>query len=204
MTDSLVAILLPGAGGRPELGGTGTLVTPTAVLVHPPLSRRLRDGEGPTPVRVAVCGWDPAGTEVIDVAGVQVSGRSPAGADEPVVGLVLATPSSRTGTDGFGSEEAVAAHLLTPYDAVTRPAAPAVDPGATVDPGPGGRSGGTGDPSPGRGVPDGRPAGSGDAEEDGTGVGTGPPAGPGDGEGGRRPPPESPSILCSFLGIFVR
>lgn len=189
MTDSLVAILLQGADGRPELGGTGTLVTPTAVLVHPPLSRRLRAGGGPAPVRVAVCGWDPAGTEVLDVAGVQVSGRSPAGADEPIVGLVLATPSSRAGTDGFGSEEAVAAHLLDPYDAVSRPAA--------VDPGPGDRSAG-------RDAPGGRPAEAGDAEEDGTGVGTEPPTGPGDGEGGRRPPPESPSILCTFLGIFCR
>ncbi|MEQ3539251.1 hypothetical protein WHI96_10490 [Pseudonocardia tropica] len=198
MTDSLVAILLPGADGRPELGGTGTLVTPSAVLVHPPLSRRLGTGEGPAPVRVAVCGWDPAGTEVIDVAGVQVSGRSPAGADEPVVGLVLATPSSRAGTDGFGSEEAVAAHLLAPHDAVARPAA--VHPGRV----PGGRTTGNGDPSPGRGAPGDRPAESGDVEEDGTGDGPEPPFGPGDGEGVRRPPPESPSILCSFLGIFCR
>ncbi|WP_308819869.1 hypothetical protein [Pseudonocardia alni] len=197
MTDSLVAILLPDADGRPALGGTGTLVTPTAVLVHPPLSRRLRAGEGPAPVRVAVCGWDPAGTEVIDVAGVQVSRRSPAGADEPVVGLVLATPSSRAGTDGFGSEEAVAAHLFDPYDAVSRPAA--------VDPGPGDRSAGAGDPSPGRGAPGEQPPESGDAEEDGTGEGPGRPVEPGHGGGGRRPPPaESPSILCSFLGIFCR
>src|SRR5262245_12488588 len=69
--------------------GSGTLIAPQLVLVHPPLSRQLASGENTKRLRVeiTVAGSDPGTAEVIDVVEVHVAAADLSA--EPLVALQL-------------------------------------------------------------------------------------------------------------------
>ena len=104
------------AGATSALLGSGTLIDPVFVLLHPPLSQRLAGGENSVRLRAGIAsnGTDPGIVEVIDGDKLHVS---PSHTPEPLVALELLRPTAApvAPLSPVGDDAEATADLLVKY-----------------------------------------------------------------------------------------
>jgi hypothetical protein len=123
---TMVAVLQVEPIGPDNMIGTGSLITATGVLVHPPLSYGLGSDDGVGPLRVCVASWgsaDPV-VQIIDVVDVRRSSPqwiNEAGAftaeRHPIIELVLGEAATASTVRGdFRHVAGVIMHLADPFN----------------------------------------------------------------------------------------